>query len=71
MLRNDLTRKERKLDVRLSKKWGRISHYDVLGKEALALLPQGGLIEFQGLGQAPQMEEPQRFHAELLKILAK
>jgi pimeloyl-ACP methyl ester carboxylesterase len=48
----------------------RLGHYDVLGKEAAALIPNGRLVEFPGLGHAPQMEEPERFHAELLKALA-
>lgn len=47
----------------------RLGHYDVLGKEVAALIPNGRLIEFPGLGHAPQMEEPERFHAELLKAL--
>jgi pimeloyl-ACP methyl ester carboxylesterase len=48
----------------------RLGHYDVLGKEAAAMIPNGRLVEFPGLGHAPQMEEPERFHAELLKALA-
>jgi pimeloyl-ACP methyl ester carboxylesterase len=49
----------------------RLGHYDVLGKEAALRIPDAELIEFPGLGHAPQMEEPERFHAELLKALAK
>jgi pimeloyl-ACP methyl ester carboxylesterase len=48
-----------------------IGHYDVLGKQVAGMIPGGELIEFPGLGHAPQMEQPERFHAELLKALAR
>jgi pimeloyl-ACP methyl ester carboxylesterase len=48
----------------------RLGHYDILGKEAAAAIPGARLVEFPGLGHAPQMEEPAHFHAELLKALA-
>ncbi len=47
----------------------RIGHYAVLGKQAAKLIPHATLIEFAGLGHAPQMEEPERFHQALLKAL--
>ncbi|RTF95838.1 PilT/PilU family type 4a pilus ATPase [Serratia marcescens] len=47
----------------------KIGHYDVLGKQAAKLIPHATLIEFAGLGHAPQMEEPERFHQALLKAL--
>ncbi|MDE1166255.1 MAG: alpha/beta hydrolase [Pseudomonas sp.] len=49
----------------------RIGHYNVLGKQVSQLIPHGTLVEFPGLGHAPQMEEPERFHAALLGWLAK
>ena len=36
----------------------RIGHYAELGKQAAKLIPHATLIEFAGLGHAPQMEEP-------------
>jgi len=48
----------------------KIGHYNVLGKQVVKLIPQGQLVEFPGLGHAPQMEEPAAFHKELLKALA-
>jgi pimeloyl-ACP methyl ester carboxylesterase len=47
----------------------RLGHYAVLGKQVVKLIPQGQLVEFPGLGHAPQMEEPAAFHKELLKAL--
>ncbi|XYK59604.1 alpha/beta fold hydrolase [Serratia sarumanii] len=41
----------------------------MLGKQAAKLIPHATLIEFAGLGHAPQMEEPERFHQALLKAL--
>ncbi|MVZ10499.1 alpha/beta hydrolase, partial [Enterobacteriaceae bacterium 8376wG6] len=47
----------------------KIGHYAVLGKQAAKLIPHATLIEFAGLGHAPQMEQPARFHQALLKAL--
>lgn len=47
----------------------KIGKYQVLGKEVIKLIPDGRLIEFDGLGHAPQMEEPVRFHRALLGAL--
>jgi pimeloyl-ACP methyl ester carboxylesterase len=47
----------------------KVGHYDVLGKEIVARIPKGQLIEFSGLGHAPQMEEPARFNQALLAAL--
>lgn len=47
----------------------KIGNYAVLGKQAAKLIPNAKLIEFAGLGHAPQMEEPVRFNQELLKTL--
>jgi len=49
----------------------KIGHYDVLGKQVAQLIPQSTLIEFPGLGHAPQMEQPTQFHQALLGWLAK
>ena len=48
----------------------KLGHYDVLGKQASQMIPEATLVEFEGLGHAPQMEEPERFHKALLKWLA-
>lgn len=47
----------------------KIGHYDELGKQVAKTIPQATLIEFAGMGHAPQMEDPQRFNQALLKNL--
>ena len=47
----------------------RIGNYQVLGKQVAKLIPHATLVEFQGLGHAPQMEEPEQFHKALLQGL--
>jgi pimeloyl-ACP methyl ester carboxylesterase len=47
----------------------RLGHYNVLGKQAARLIPHAKLIEFKGLGHAPQMEEPEKFNQALFKVL--
>lgn len=49
----------------------KLGQYAVLGKQVAALIPDSTLIEFPGLGHAPQMEEPAQFHQALLGWLAK
>ncbi|KJH78063.1 alpha/beta fold hydrolase [Pseudomonas sp. ES3-33] len=49
----------------------KIGHYEVLGKEVAKLIPQSTLVEFPGMGHAPQMEEPEKFHQALLAWLSK
>ncbi len=49
----------------------KIGRYTVLGKQAVKMIPQGTLVEFAGLGHAPQMEEPAKFHQALLGGLVK
>jgi pimeloyl-ACP methyl ester carboxylesterase len=49
----------------------RLGHYDVLGKAVAKLIPHSTLVEFPGMGHAPQMEEPQQFHQALLAWLSK
>jgi len=47
-----------------------IGHYSVLGKEAALRIPHAHLIEFPGMGHAPQMEDPEAFHRALLGALS-
>ena len=47
----------------------RLGNYAVLGKQVAELIPHATLVEFPGLGHAPQMEEPARFHKALLQGL--
>ncbi|WP_449103763.1 alpha/beta fold hydrolase [Pseudomonas veronii] len=47
----------------------KIGHYAVLGKQVAKLIPRATLVEFPGLGHAPQMEEPAQFHKALLQGL--
>ncbi|WP_375139733.1 alpha/beta fold hydrolase [Pseudomonas sp. L13] len=47
----------------------KIGHYEVLGKQVAKLIPRATLVEFPGLGHAPQMEEPEQFHKALLQGL--
>ena len=49
----------------------KIGHYPVLGKQVAKLIPPSTLVEFPGMGHAPQMEEPAKFHQALLAWLNK
>jgi len=49
----------------------KIGNYAVLGKQAVKLMPQGRLVEFKGMGHAPQMEDPAAIHRALLEELAR
>ncbi|MDQ0474617.1 alpha/beta fold hydrolase [Labrys wisconsinensis] len=49
----------------------RLGHYDELGKRTAKAIPRSTLIEFPGLGHAPQMEQPARFNKALIDVLAK
>jgi pimeloyl-ACP methyl ester carboxylesterase len=44
--------------------------YAELGKRAARAIPHATLVEFDDMGHAPQMQDPKRFHAALLKGLA-
>ena len=46
-----------------------LGRYDRLAPEAVARIPGGRLVAYEGIGHAPQMEIPERFHADLLKVL--
>ncbi|KAI1206376.1 alpha/beta-hydrolase [Annulohypoxylon truncatum] len=60
----------------LGKQWSppdvqtKLGHYDVLGKQAAAAMPNADLIEFPDLGHAPQIQEPGIFHEALLAWLS-
>ena len=47
----------------------KLGDYAVLGKQVAKLIPHATLVEFPGLGHAPQMEEPAQFHKALLQGL--
>jgi pimeloyl-ACP methyl ester carboxylesterase len=47
----------------------RIGHYPALGKRAAQLIPHARLVEFPDLGHAPQIQDPDAFHAALLEGL--
>ncbi|UIL52719.1 MULTISPECIES: alpha/beta fold hydrolase [Pantoea] len=49
----------------------RLGDYKVLGKETAKRIPGARLIEFPGMGHAPQMEEPAKFNQTLLDDLAR
>ncbi|KAF8846969.1 alpha/beta-hydrolase [Acephala macrosclerotiorum] len=44
----------------------KIGHYNVLGKQVAAMINGSTLIEFPDLGHAPQIQEPDTFHAALM-----
>jgi len=47
-----------------------LGKYAELGKRAARTIPGATLVEFAELGHAPQMQDPQAFHAALLKGLS-
>jgi len=48
----------------------KLGHYPELAKAAAAAIPHATLVEFPNLGHAPQIQDPEAFHAALLKGLA-
>jgi pimeloyl-ACP methyl ester carboxylesterase len=48
----------------------RIGHYDQLGPQAARAIPHARLIEFEGLGHAPQIQAPETFDKRLLDAMA-
>ena len=48
----------------------KVGRYSVLGKNAAQRIPHARLIEFPGLGHAPQMEDPESFHRTLIEALS-
>lgn len=47
----------------------RLGHYPELGRAAARAIPRARLVEFPGLGHAPQTQDPAAFHAALLEGL--
>jgi pimeloyl-ACP methyl ester carboxylesterase len=43
-----------------------LGHYDVLGPQVAAMIPNAKLITFPDLGHAPQIQAPDRYHEALL-----
>lgn len=48
---------------------GRLGRYGELGKNAARRIPQATLVEFDAMGHAPQIQDPDTFHAALLRGL--
>ena len=48
----------------------RIGRYDELGKRVVKTIARGRLIEFPGLGHAPQIQEHERFNSALIDAMA-
>ena len=48
----------------------RLGHYPELGRLAAQRIPGARLVEFPDLGHAPQLQDPEAFHAALLAGLA-
>lgn len=49
----------------------RVGHYDTLGKQVAGRISHGTLVEFAGMGHAPQIQDPARFHKALLDALVR
>ena len=47
----------------------KLGDYPRLGREAAQRFPHATLVEFPGLGHAPQIQDPAQFHKALLKGL--
>ncbi len=47
----------------------KLGHYQELGREAAKTISHATLVEFAGLGHAPQIQDPQEFHKALLDWL--
>jgi pimeloyl-ACP methyl ester carboxylesterase len=47
----------------------KLGNYPALGKRAAAAIPGATLVEFAQLGHSPQVQDPARFNAALLKAL--
>ncbi len=47
-----------------------LGHYNVLGPQVAALIPESTLVMFPGLGHAPMLQAPDRYHAALMGWLA-
>ncbi|KAL2214727.1 alpha/beta hydrolase [Sarocladium strictum] len=49
----------------------KLGHFDVLGPQVAAEIPNGHLINFPNEGHAPHISEPEEFHEKLLAWLSK
>ncbi|WP_426787371.1 alpha/beta fold hydrolase [Xanthomonas campestris] len=49
----------------------RVGDYTKLGKRAAEAIPNATLVEFADLGHSPQVQDPVRFNAELLKAMSR
>ncbi|NAT61504.1 alpha/beta hydrolase, partial [Pseudomonas syringae pv. actinidifoliorum] len=47
----------------------KIGQYKVLGKQVAQMIPGARLVEFKGMGHAPQMEDPAGFNTSLVSEL--
>ena len=47
----------------------KLGRYDLLGKQIARQIPRSTLVELSGMGHAPQIEDPARFHKILLTWL--
>ncbi|MCD5995463.1 alpha/beta hydrolase [Pseudomonas sp. CDFA 602] len=47
----------------------KIGKYEVLGKQVTEMIPGAKLVEFKGMGHAPQMEDPTGFNKALVSAL--
>lgn len=47
----------------------RLGQYPALGRRTAEAIPDATLVDFPDLGHAPQTQDPDRFHAALLKAL--
>ncbi|MDR3673425.1 MAG: alpha/beta hydrolase [Holophaga sp.] len=56
-------------DVAPPKVAAALGNYPALGRRAARLIPQARLVEFPGLGHAPQIQDPGTFHSALLEGL--
>ena len=48
-----------------------LGRYKALGPQVAGLIPKGELVTFEGIGHAPQIEEPGRFHKALIDWLGR
>ncbi|ORY55909.1 Alpha/Beta hydrolase protein [Pseudomassariella vexata] len=48
----------------------KLGHFDVLGPQVAAQIPNGTLVSFPALGHAPQISSPDEFHAAVLDWLS-
>ena len=48
----------------------RVGHYDQLGPQVAHEIPHAKLVEFEGLGHAPQIQAPEEFDRRLLEAMA-